>query len=457
VKSLKTAQFLIYSLVLMTLASCGFMIQPSGENSVYLSMDDEVADIPRDMNTVKFDTFVSVSLDLNVGLAVGEGISGGRFLYAELPEAIIIATVTDENGHMLYRGKVDGEGRIEGRFHVPTSADFVTLTLEGPGIGARRVVIDQPAALDAVVRTMGIVESSAGSSARSAANQPDIDGDGIPDSYDVAPLNETIAFATRVPAVDLLTVAFEDNFPGVGDGDYNDFVATLALAEFRSGEDTVAAVGGIATARVKVSGYDHEFGLTLDLLARNTDPDVVDPPLLVSGVLDSHGYPLEENESSIPMASSLNDGTGYYRVRIPFFQSTRGAFGSEYPLGEGLFPDANPGHVGWFLLILDESGGYNLPLTAPYDPYLYIHNTGYDVHLVGRTSLDGSSNPAGSDGFVDGQGFPRGLLLPVEWSPPKELNDIRNAYPRFSAWMAELSSGIRVPKTLPVISSKSAD
>ena len=32
---------------------------------------------------------------------------------------------------------------------------------------------------------------------------------------------------------------------------------------------------------------------------------------------------------------------------------------------------------------------------APYDPYIYVYNTGYDIHLIGEDPLPGSGKSSG--------------------------------------------------------------
>ena len=85
---------------------------------------------------------------------------------------------------------------------------------------------------------------------------------------------------------------------------------------------------------------------------------------------------------------------------------------------------------------------------APYDPYLYIWNTGYDVHLIGRESLpnvplyDVQNNLPG-DTFQDANGFPWALLVPMGWESPAETQYIGDAYPLFDSWRE--SFGTEVP------------
>ena len=80
----------------------------------------------------------------------------------------------------------------------------------------------------------------------------------------------------------------------------------------------------------------------------------------------------------------------------------------------------------------------------PYNPYLYVHNTGHDVHLIDEEPLADSINKEDEFGnpetFRDADGFPWGLLVPPGpseedgWVPPLETQRIEVPYPRFTRW-----------------------
>ena len=58
---------------------------------------------------------------------------------------------------------------------------------------------------------------------------------------------------------------------------------------------------------------------------------------------------------------------------------------------------------------------------APYDPYMYVRNTGRVVKLM---EVDPS--------YQDTNGFPFGMLLTSNWKPPLEFTDTGVAYPSFN-------------------------
>jgi hypothetical protein len=69
----------------------------------------------------------------------------------------------------------------------------------------------------------------------------------------------------------------------------------------------------------------------------------------------------------------------------------------------------------------------------PFDPYIYVHNTGYEIHLEGKSpALPYSINTLdGLTSFTDSNGYPFAMILPEDWLIPVELEDLGAAYPEF--------------------------
>ena len=79
----------------------------------------------------------------------------------------------------------------------------------------------------------------------------------------------------------------------------------------------------------------------------------------------------------------------------------------------------------------------------PFNPYLFVKNTGHDIHLIGKQALPTSINPG--DPFRDSQGFPWALMVPTletiddgKWKHPNECQRIEIPYPRFTLWRESL-------------------
>jgi hypothetical protein len=74
----------------------------------------------------------------------------------------------------------------------------------------------------------------------------------------------------------------------------------------------------------------------------------------------------------------------------------------------------------------------------PYNPYLFVYNTGHDIHLIGEEPLPSSVNSA--DTYRDAEGFPWALLVPMDWINPLECQRIEIPYPRFTNWRLSMGT-----------------
>lgn len=225
----------------------------------------------------------------------------------------------------------------------------------------------------------------------------DSDGDGIPDSYDVE------AFQVNIPADGKLTVAYEDLYgrADAGDADYNDFITSYSITETISSDGTKLEEFYVeASGKEKLAGYDHIFGFRLNSF---------------SGLADISGEYVDRlgNTRSFELFDQESP------VNIELFKSTSVAKNKTAHFTVSFQEKQN----------IDESAGEVIVDRPPYNPYLYVKNTGNDVHLIGEESLDGTYNS-----FMDENHFPWALLLPIDWDPPAEAQRIEEKYPRFTRW-----------------------
>ena len=94
----------------------------------------------------------------------------------------------------------------------------------------------------------------------------DSDDDLIPDVYDAFPYDETRSFKNTIPNDTVLTIAFEDNFPNLGDGDYNDLLAYYQVVQIKNNENNITDILGFSEAIAKIAGYNHRFGLRINFI-----------------------------------------------------------------------------------------------------------------------------------------------------------------------------------------------
>jgi len=403
----------------LAFAGCqaGF-IPDGGEGLTSQTINDVLRDAEFD-----YSTMVPVGVTLSVNLSDGtatRSITGGT-----------LATVRVENasGELLFAAGAESGETVAGEILVPVDSDPLTIEIAASGHATFSVAVDDPQRYLMLDRTVSLAESSA------TGDYTDTDGDGIIDSYDAEPLNPEVAFVRSIPVGGALTVAFEDNYPELGDGDYNDFVTTYSLTEYRSSRNKLVKVRGQAQALARGAGFEHEFGLALRFDG-----------------LDAAGTVIYDARSGL---SDLQV-SGSDLVVLPLFPATREAFERT---GAGdtmdnvkLAGETSIGHVTNFTVTYTASSRKpSADIWKPYDPYLRVfHPDGpdVDVHLIGQPPLPDSENhlldPAPASGFRDENGFPRALLVPGSWQWPLEHSAdspvIEQAYPEFAAWRASLGT-----------------
>jgi LruC domain-containing protein len=341
-----------------------------------------------------------------------------------------VVTVRNPAGAIVFEGATRPGESVTVVVSVVAAWEYVDVEITAAGWQTENVRIDDPgsvsaATVDAHLTPGGLVTQKAGTE--------DSDGDGIPDVYDADPNSSDTAFRFDVPANGTMTVAYEDNFPEIGDGDYNDFVASYST-QVSTSDGKVNTMIIDVDARARVAGYDHEFGFVIRMpgLRGSMNIDVTDP----------------ETGEVTTVASNASvsdpDGSG---MRIPVFEYTKQAFTKTGPSPGGVdngYPDylnSVGHHVQVEIYQIRAIDRFNPPdpwyvEMPPFDPYLYIHNTDYDVHLIDKPELDPTNNPPETFdwGFRDPAGYPRALLVPTDWGHPRETLHIEEAYPDFQAW-----------------------
>lgn len=241
----------------------------------------------------------------------------------------------------------------------------------------------------------------------------DADGDGVADAVDDFPDDPGRAIDNRYPAGDeVFTVAFEDLFPDVGDADYNDFVGMGQLHEVLDPQGRVVRLSGHLQIVTRGAGKDAAFHLRID---------GVPPGSWSVARTDWLGAP-SGAEAGMHPGGALD---------LTLFPDTRDAL-PPFNTTEGVVPERGS-TVDW-AFVPDapfEPLGLALP---PYDPYLRLTVSGYDLHRVGHAPLPDSINPPGTEGFLDPAGYPWVLVLPERWEPPAERVSIESAYDDFDTW-----------------------
>lgn len=271
------------------------------------------------------------------------------------------------------------------------------------------------------------------------ASTPDPDGDGVSGLADYFPSDPARATIVRTPPAGWETMVFEDNYPGIGDADFNDAVVQYAVEQVTDASGRVKDL--VATYHLVARGatLDHAFGVALPGVPANS-----------TGKLQIERFDSDGNRVvDVPVALESRlavalDGSSYLRIQ-DVFASTATALPPDVPpysntsnTSPGTAP-ASARVVIHFDQALDP-----LPLgSPPYDPFLEVKHGAerWDIHLPGKLSF--ADRPAqlpvesGPSSFLDGNGYPWVLLVPFDFRYPLErarIDGASPAYPSFAAW-----------------------
>jgi LruC domain-containing protein len=269
-----------------------------------------------------------------------------------------------------------------------------------------------------------------------AATDLDSDGDGVKDALDEFPNDATRAFSRYYPTRNTFgTLAFEDLWPTRGDYDMNDMVIRYRSREIlNSSRQTVALE---VDYRLDARGASIESGFGVQL------PTVGTLKVASASLTTDSGTQTLNPEEGQDLATFLVFNSA--RVHLPG-PSAACSFGNTQAECPGV-----PFRSFKLAVNLTHPSDGNA-LIAPYNPFIFrTSNRGHEVHLSGRpptkladTSLfgtadDRSQGVAGKT-YVDQNGRPWALDIPIEWRYPNETVDLTLAYPDMAAWATSAGS-----------------
>lgn len=394
---------------------------PVTETQDFATVSADNMDVVERASSGSFDFETIVTVDFVVR-AIPPASDAQDYRASEATEEVVVSVV-DMDGSTVYEGSAALGAALEFSALAATAEPEYSVVVEQPNVSRKIFRVSEPSRYERVEIVAEMVPNTMTTTAASR----DSDGDGIVDSLDAAPQNAAVAFSYTIPAGDVLTVAFEDNFPNVGDADFNDFIAHYKITANTNADNEIVSVVGEITARARAAGYDHRFGIVLDF------------PGLQANLTGFFYDPDDPSDRTYTYRNQLVSDT----ANIVIFPSTKQSFNrptSGVRVDNG-YPDGpfSTGYEAIFTMTnfvrTDEQAAWSIG-EAPFDPYLYIHNTTYDVHLIGMPELEGTNNPPETFDwdFRDQAGYPRALLVPTDWGHPIETNYIENAYPDFAEW-----------------------
>ena len=276
-----------------------------------------------------------------------------------------------------------------------------------------------------------------------AATDADTDGDGVKDALDEFPADPGAAFSSYYPGSSTWgTLAFEDQWPRRGDYDMNDVVMGYRTREIMNAARQVTALSIdyrlLARGGLSDSGFGvHLPGLPASAVAGATLAVDGGPPQVVGvepGQAEATFIVTPSVQAHLPVGTDAG---------CPFANTQAGC--------------PTVAAVSFTLTLNFTAPQAASRFASPYNPFIYrSSDRGREVHLPGRAATtladrtrfgsEDDRTPAsgtGSGSYLDAQRRPWALDIPAPWSPPLEVTDLMQPYPRFSEWAQSAGSSAR--------------
>lgn len=242
------------------------------------------------------------------------------------------------------------------------------------------------------------------------------------------------------PQMGYATIAYEDLFPNEGDADYNDLVVNMRITENYNRNDELISIRMDYVPRARGAGYNHEFIKVLDgQVDGNSNISLRTTPVFNGeGYATVRRYGVNGLEVS---RDTYSDGADLVifpdtRTALP---AAQGTFAANTVAGKCL---TQPQVVTRVNILVTDPANNKLQDRATigvpnYRPVLHVKNTNQDIDVV-------DINPnimVNGDGGVTSDGYPFGIVVPMNWKWPMEYQHIELAYPLFAQYRQYLLTG----------------
>ncbi len=258
----------------------------------------------------------------------------------------------------------------------------------------------------------------------------DKDGDGVNDVYDEFPDDSRYAYKYSYPSENSYgTFAFEDQWPGFGDYDFNDLVVDYQYEQYANATNKMVELHPHYIIKAVGAGFNNAFGVQLDVAPSAIAS--VRGSQFGSGLFTVNDNGTESGQSKAVLIASDDVHRNF---------NTQGFVNTVSSMPYHIPDTIN--------LIVSFVSPQDLSATgsAPFNPFLVINQVrGKELHLPGYPptdqvdeSLFGQSDDATSikDGiyYRSQTGLPWGMNLPVSFDYPKEKASIEDSYVHFNQW-----------------------
>lgn len=268
---------------------------------------------------------------------------------------------------------------------------------------------------------------------------PDTDGDDIPDNFDEYPNDPEKAFNSFFPGQNTFgTLAYEDLWPDTGDYDFNDLVVKYQFKQVTNGSNDVVQINSILTPTAVGANLRTGFGFQFD----GVNPSAIES---VSGSLFT--------ENSVTLSDNGTEAGQSKAVAIAFDKafSVFSDVTGDNPDGMAAINTVPGGRTGTPGTVSMEIHFVNPVSTslvgqAPYNPFLfYSQNRTHEIHLPDNipTSLASSSyfgtgnddsNPSSGRYYKSEDNLPWAMNIVDDFDHTIEEVQINTAFLHFANW-----------------------
>ncbi len=290
---------------------------------------------------------------------------------------------------------------------------------------------------DVVVAIRSSPAGALGGTTVPAFEVEDPDGDGVSGLNDQFPDDPERATLIRYPSAGRTILGFEDNYPNLGDGDYNDAVVAVWFELTLHADGRVKDILGQFSLVARGASYDSSVGLHI--------PGI---PASATGALEFERFgsgadaePTLETHRTI--AEFVAEQRRIDDVFLSAMQALPPTVGEPFTNTLSTPDEPNSADVRVHFEFDTPIPALDLD-TPPFDIYLAVTRTDIpggivDIHLPGFGSFPDHApglplETAGPDSYLDANGYPFVIEVPDDWQAPMEQVRIESAYPRFSDW-----------------------
>lgn len=259
----------------------------------------------------------------------------------------------------------------------------------------------------------------------------DSDADGVPDDQDEFPDNHRRAYSSYYPNdEDWVTLAYEDNWPKLGDYDMNDLVIRERLQTIYSAQGGISAIR--ITGFIDARGAANNNGFAVRLIGQQ--PAAIEQAKLV---IDGQTYNKSpENYQTDAVIQLWSNSTEFTQTgesgKCSLFNTNTSC------------AQFSPVPFSFDIQFVEDTNGL---LHSDLDFFLFrTNNRGHEIHFAGYAPTDlahpwlfgthaDNSNAETGNYYKSDQNLSWGLKLNTNWEYPREYIDVLWAYPAYQTWV----------------------